>query len=338
MISYIGKKYKFDVNAAKSIKESIDDLYNNDFTNNIYIQRDMKISDFEQIIKKIDKFLDNIVEIENGKEITRLETLEEAREYFGEDFIKNFENIFNEAAKNKIRIFLHGTFKEEAEQILKTGLAYHTTDLFDTAYDVPLTYEGIDYVKILNWPHREVKNLVMICVPEEVKTKGLFVRENNLDYSLNHVNKINKENFVITPDFIYGYIDVRKKEILLNDKYSNEHDYTNKIIDDNVDKIIYRESCNNIKYFKKIYEKELALSSDEKSDEIELEDHNITSVYLSGKLNELRPLFANLEEYYNGELNANQYKYYLSHIKNILNVLKKVEDHLLEDNEFTSFK
>ena len=131
--------------------------------------------------------------------------IESGKEYFGEEFIKQFETILQK--ENKF-LFIHGTAtKENAENICNNGLFTDYPELMYTS-DLVKPNDRLLYDKLKSWPHWNRKYLVMCLVPIQSGKGGMPIWNEN-EY----------EQFVLAPEFIRGYIDVAQKKIVDNDLY-----------------------------------------------------------------------------------------------------------------------
>lgn len=93
-------------------------------------------------------------------EKVRKETEDEAREYFGNEFIEKFEEIKKRCDEEDIVMQIHGTFVENAEKIQSEGLWCEQNVVMSTACG----WDG--YSDLLNWPHKHYKGLVMLGQPK----------------------------------------------------------------------------------------------------------------------------------------------------------------------------
>lgn len=150
----------------------------------------------------------NVINLSNG------------REYFGEEFIEEFEKILQECKAYDEFLFIHGTeTKQEAEEICKIGLISDYPELYYTA-ELISSQDKLLYDKLQSWPHWNRKFLMMCCVPKNSGKGGVPIWK-----------QINKDRVVLSPEYIKGYINVMQKQIIINDKYKLEHSYENGIED-----------------------------------------------------------------------------------------------------------
>ncbi len=145
--------------------------------------------------------------------------------YFGMNFINTFNEILSESEITNKFFFMHGTAtKEEAEEICKKGLETDYPELFYTA-DCIERKDKLLYDKLKSWPHWDRKYLIMILVSKQTGKGGIPIWEESKD-----------SIFRLSPIFIKGYLDINKKEIILNPRY-NIKDGENVLIEDNSYKV-----------------------------------------------------------------------------------------------------
>ena len=185
------------------------------------------VEDLNGVISLINQFLTNIESKEEIVSKTRHETEEEAREYFGEEFIEKFDNLMTKHDKEQTIIAIHGTSPMVCDAICENGLYYKSPSLDSTAVKQEMALGQHDikyknYEQLLNWGHKDYKGLVIIAIPYECFYKeGLW----------NHFQETNSsayggQDYKIDPDFIVGYIDVNNKKIVLNPQYNRNHNYS----------------------------------------------------------------------------------------------------------------
>jgi len=142
------------------------------------------------------------------------------KEYFGEEFIKEFESILQECKENESFLFMHGTpSKDDADEICSCGLKTDFPDLYYTA-ELISNEDMLLYDKLKSWPHWDCKFLIMCCVPENSGKGGIPIWSKSSDGFV-----------VLPPEFIRGYIDVIQKRIVENKLYSRTHDFETLIED-----------------------------------------------------------------------------------------------------------
>lgn len=143
-----------------------------------------------------------------------------AKEYFGDEFIKEFETILQECKENENFLFIHGTpSKDNADEICSYGLKTDFPELYYTA-ELISHEDVLLYDKLKSWPHWDCKFLIMCCVPKNSGKGGIPIWS------------ISPDNFaVLPPEFIRGYIDVIQKNIVLNKLYLQKQNYEHLIED-----------------------------------------------------------------------------------------------------------
>ncbi len=217
MIKYEGyeNKYYYD-------NQKIQDILN--FIKNVlYNPLNRSKENISKLLEYIDSFMSTIKCIAEKAELFKRETEDEARDYFGIEFIKEFENIIEILNNQKTKLFIHGTSLDNCPSICENGLMYDRPNILSTAVPQPMTKEYGSYETLLNWPHREWKGLVLIAVPDECFTKfGLWNHFRNLK-----IMGYTSQNYKIDSEFIFGYIDVINKKIIRNPKYNRQHNYDN---------------------------------------------------------------------------------------------------------------
>ncbi len=149
------------------------------------------------------------------------------------DLRTNLEEIF----KANVDTYGHGTRVETAEEIIGEGLRSRTPDLTSTAlvlFDHGKTFEEqIDGVmkKIENWPHLELRAIVIIMLPriekastEPIEPKSGVIQIRGQDIrTAPFFRKIPGEHdasyglpYILPPNYIKGFIDVEKNEFIKN--------------------------------------------------------------------------------------------------------------------------
>lgn len=148
------------------------------------------------------------------------ETEDEAKAYFGEEFVERLEEIIQYCDEKNLKLLLHGTSPENVPTILDEGLKSRINDLSYTS--IPLN-RPIPYSTLLNWPHREYKGIVLLAIPTECLTRygneisPIWNGEKSSYHSI---------NYTLSPEFILGGLDIEHKSIIMNDAFSCEHDYS----------------------------------------------------------------------------------------------------------------
>lgn len=230
MIKYnaVQNKYLYkteDIDRIIEMIKSNDSYYGNNCTQE-------NISSF---VKAVNDFLSNMQVVQENVEMKRNETEEEAREYFGESFISEFDQLLTELDSQETIVAIHGTLPEICSSICEEGLKYPQSALGSTAVQQKMNYGQQEmhydsYENLLNWRHREYKGLVILAIPYEC-----FYREGLWDhYQDTEAIGYSGQDYRINPEFIVGYIDVNNKKIVRNPKYSRQHDYSKNVYDTDI--------------------------------------------------------------------------------------------------------
>ena len=124
------------------------------------------------LLDVIDQFLSGIQEEERTVIKERHETEEEAREYFGQDFIDQFDSLLTRLDQEETLLAIHGTTPNSCESIMQEGLQYRSPGILSTAVIQDMAYGTEEmhydqYETLLNWPHRLYQGLVLIAIPYE---------------------------------------------------------------------------------------------------------------------------------------------------------------------------
>ena len=230
MISYNTtiKKYTFK-------EEDIDKIINYLRNERLYDTNNFTKDKITEFINLYNQLLANRQTREEEVTLERRETEEEAREYFGEDFIRQFDELLTELDKQQTTLAIHGTNPGSCESICEEGLQSLMPNLTSTAIQQHMEFGAKEchhksYEDLLNWKHKNYKGLVLIALPYECYYKeGIWNHFQN-----QHGAVYGIPDYKINPDFIYGYIDVENKKIVLNPKYNRNHNYEGLIPDGDV--------------------------------------------------------------------------------------------------------
>lgn len=107
-----------------------------------------------------------------------------------------------------------------------------STAVCQTGYEE--TPEYSEFSKMINWPHRDYKGLVLIAVPNEclrVQGEAQPIWEHR-PIPDGEVKTAFSREYAIKPEYIVGVIDVLEKQITENPAYTNEHSYDGLVLDD----------------------------------------------------------------------------------------------------------
>ena len=221
MIKYdsIQKRYIYN---SEDIDKIIELIQNGNF----YNMDNCTQENITAIIKSVENFISNMEIVYENVTLERHETEEEAREYFGTEFITEFEKLLTTLDNEETIVAIHGTNVDACPGICEEGLRYKNSSLSSTAVQQNMAFGQKEmhydsYESLLNWKHRNYKGLVILAIPYECYYKeGLW----------NHFQETNTsvyggQDYKIDPDFVVGYIDVTNKQIVMNPKYSRQHNY-----------------------------------------------------------------------------------------------------------------
>lgn len=215
--------YQFDVQTVINARNFLTEKY----MCGDYGESKETIHEFISILENILSSL-KIEEIDVERKVRESE--DEARQYFGEDFVRRFEQIRRYCTENNLMLAIHGTEPQLLDSIQQNGLEYQLPEILSTTFiqtgtDLEETYSN--FSGLLNWPHKESKGLILLGIPSECngvlshgekETKPLWLRiSQEGDY---------EEKYRINPEFIVGQIDVDKKVIQDNPTFSLSHDYS----------------------------------------------------------------------------------------------------------------
>lgn len=165
------------------------------------------------------------------------ETEDVAREYFGDDFIAQFDDIRKKLAEQNATLYIHGTDMEIANMAMQTGFeaknpSITSTAICQTSYEEMPEYD--QFSTMLNWPHRDYKGLVLIAVPNECLSTQDEPRPiwEHRPIPDGEVKTSFTREYAIKPEYIVGIIDVLGKQITENPTYTAEHSYDGLVLDD----------------------------------------------------------------------------------------------------------
>lgn len=265
------------------------------------------------------------------------ESEDEARQYFGEDFVKQFEQIRKYCTENNLMLAIHGTKPQFLDSIQQNGLEYQHPEILSTAFiqtgtDLEETYSN--FSGLLNWPHNESKGLILLGIPSEcngvlshgeTETKPLWLRVSQEgDY---------EKKYRINPEFIIGQIDVDKKVIQENPTFSLSHDYSG--LEYDYDLTDYKRKMS------------MTIEKGEKTTEDVHEEHTNDAqenISLSKEKTSRELLVDIAEDFSNplsvlirskGKMEESQISEYIERIKQTISTLRQLEPQLRENQEIT---
>lgn len=280
----------------------------------------------KELIANINSFFDSAKLIERTARLERKETPEEVREYFGEQFVKQFTDLLTTLDKQDTNIFLHGTNTENCESICEKGLKSQLPNLVSTSIQVEKDFN--DYVMLRNWPHKRLCGIVILTIPYEC-----YYREGIWTKVDDKVSELNRLDYKITPDFIVGYIDVIKKALILNPQYNRNHNYNGNLPDAGIFSEI---SDMDNERFREMKEKNLASATEEgmyTENQINEEESNEEDKL---ELDAFPQLMQNLQEEFAGRdyydsMDEEQYKSFSERVTSKLKILQKFMPFLKTD-------
>lgn len=337
MIKYEGIEKKFFYN-IEDVNKILSIIPNVKYEQPDYCSREEVYS----LIEEISNFLSKVKVEEKTGILERHETEEEARDYFGQEFIDKFENILSVIDKQHTMLGLHGTHVDVCPQICEEGLKYLSPSISATAVtkDLNLGDGNVkykNYEELLNWGHKNYKGLVMVAIPYECYYKeGLWEHYQETDNRL-----YGSQDYKIPADFIVGYIDVEGKNIILNPKYNRNHDYSKLIPDNEIfNKLIVSNDDEVIQMMKEhdqILQEEIVNKEIEEQPKVNVE----SELY---KIEEFLGIFNSMTMNYENGITEERYKYLLKQIsqiisglQNALPLMKTQEEILAEQARFSMF-
>ena len=319
MIRYEGKKkkYHFNPELIKNILDLIKDT-------NSYALENCTKEQLATLTEAITEFLSNITDEEVTVTIEEHETEEQAREYFGPEFISELNGLMTRMDQEKTIVSIHGTKPEKCEDICEDGLHYKTSSIRGTAVPQKAEFgqkpvELDSFESLLNWSHKESKGLVLIAVPYECYYKeGLWEHFSDDEYG-----------YRIRPEFIVGYIDVESKKIVPNPRYKRDHDYTglepdneifheNKEMNNDIVAQIMIETAKWMAESKKEQQEEVVEDPDE------IKDSDLREEELEDKVESLLNIFNGITANNETSMSEGKYRQMIRDLKLITSLFAKV--------------
>lgn len=322
--------------------EDLDKILNIIQNGNYYNMNYCTQENISLLVKSVNEFMANIEVISENSVLERHETEAEAREYFGDDFISKFDNLLTVLDKQETIVAIHGTNEKACPLICENGLKYKRPSLSSTAVQQDMAYgqsemHYVNYEGLLNWGHKNYKGLVILAIPYECYYKeGLWNKYQDTGLGIYGV-----QDYKIDPDFIAGYIDVTKKQLVINPKYNRQHNYDGYVKDEE----IFREQLdmdnNKIKQkiiaSKALNNQKSTNNNDEPKDESKNEQMDISRIpYV---IEELIGTFNSIKVGFPNGMTEERYKYFLKELSqgfnNMVNVvsLLKTNDQIKKEEE-----
>ena len=287
------------------------------------------------LMDAIANFLDKIRPEEVTVTVEEHETEEQAREYFGQEFITELNGLITKMDKEETIVSIHGAPLSACETICETGVHYKSPQIRSIAVPQKAEFgqkpvELDSFESLLNWSHKQRKGLVLIAVPYECYYKeGLWEHFSDEEYG-----------YRIRPEFIVGYIDVENKKIVLNPRYKRDHDYSglepdseifhknDKLNNDSVAEIMIETSKWIAELKKEEEQKEKVV---EETDEIK--DSDLREEELDDKVESLMRIFNGITHSDETSMSEEKYKQMIRDLKEITSLFVKVLPKLPTEEE-----
>lgn len=330
MIKYntVQNRYNYK---QEDIEKILGIIQNGDFYNMDNCTQENIIS----FVRTVSDFMTHMDVVQENVELERHETEDEAREYFGEDFVAKFDQLLTALDKQETMVALHGTNPEICPMICENGLQYKLPSLSSTAVQQHMAYGQHEmhydnYEGLLNWGHKNYKGLVILAIPYECYYKEGFWNQ----YQETNTSFYGGQDYRIDPDFVVGYIDVNKKQIVINPKYNRQHNYEGYIKDNE----LFREQpdMDNNKIKQAIIaseaqiEQELSQQKHEIVEEPSEEQLDISRIpYI---IEDLIGTFNSIKFGFPNGMTEERYKYFLEELSHGFNDIAKMVP-LLKTNE-----
>lgn len=342
MIKYEGIEKRFFYN-IEDVNKILSIIPNVKYEQPDYCSREEVCS----LIEEISNFLSKIKVEEKTGILERHETEEEARDYFGPEFIAKFENILSVIDKQHTMLGLHGTHPSVCPQICEEGLKYLSPSINATAVTKDLNLGDGDvkynsYEELLNWGHKNYKGLVMIAIPYEC-----YYREGLWEHYQETDNRLyGAQDYKIPADFVVGYIDVEGKNIVLNPKYNRNHDYSKLIHDNDIFNSLVVSNDDEVIQIMKEQEQILKaeIKKEEEVPKVDKKEEKVNVESELYKVEEFMGIFNSMTMNYENGISEDRYKYLLKQISEILSGLQKAiplmktqEEILAEQSKYSFF-
>ena len=276
------------------------------------------------ILNAIEQFQSHISEEEIIAMREREETEEEAKEYFGEDFVEQFDSLLTRLNLEDSLLAIHGTSPSNCESIMNEGLLFTSPELLSTAVLQTMDL-GEDenhyhsYSGLRNWAYFKSSGLVLISIPFECfYQEGLWRHIQDDQFTMNGVG-----SYCIPSEFILGYVDVEQKKIIINPNYHRQHDYSSLVRDYSIyQKLPIRD---NEEFRKK--EVSAVIGSSTQSEEIPSASLEKDEIDLNEFMNELYRLSTEIHSIKNGfpdGMSQEKYHFLLSFLAEKVSTIQQV--------------
>lgn len=307
----------------EDIDKIIELIQNGNFYNENYCTQE----NITSVVKTVNDFFTHMKVISENVVMERHETEAEAREYFGKDFISKFDHLITELDRQETIVAIHGTREEICEQICENGLQYKLPSLSSTAVNQQMAYGQHEmhydnYESLLNWGHRNYKGLVILAIPYECYYKeGLWNRFQETNSSI-----YGGQDYRVDPDFIVGYIDVTKKQIVINPRYNRHHNYEGYVKDNELFKEQIDMDNNKIRQeiIESVAQMNQELSQQQEQPQVdELKEEQIDISRIPYVIEDLIGTFNSIKIGFPDGMTEERYKYFLEELSHGFNDISK---------------
>lgn len=316
---------------TEDIEKILDIIQNSNYYNMDYCTQE----NISSLIKYVNEFVTNIEVIPESVVLERHETEEEAREYFGKEFISKFDKLLTNLDKQETIVAIHGTNEGVCPMICEQGLQYKSPSLSSTAVQQHMAYgqhemHYANYESLLNWGHKNYKGLVILAIPYECYYKeGLWNKFQDTNSSM-----YGGQDYRIDPDFVAGYIDVTQKQIFINPKYNRQHNYEGYVKDNELFREQFDMDNNKFKQTiivsEELLDQELTYYQDKPRKEFEKEQFDISRIpYV---IEDLIGTFNSIKMGFPDGMTEERYKYFLEELSYGFNDIVKAVP-LLKTND-----
>lgn len=289
---------------------------------------EIRQEDVRHLKERLGRFLNSVTSKEIAVTAFRKETEEEAREFFGNNFVKEFEEIRKRCEEEKVALAIHGTTPEIIDDILKDGLRYGNPQILSTSIIKETADQQPEYViysELLNWPHKGHKGLVLLGIPLECM--GIIYENGEGSQPLWMENSDGK--YTINPEFIIGHINVDKKRIIYNPQYKREHNYEGLIYDTDVTSKYSEQEKNN---------DEKSETQTIKEKEKEEEEEPYLKMLVDFDFNDTNGIIYNLKDAISDGLTPSGYDAFILKLQEKKEILEKLEPLLKEERKSDNIK
>lgn len=333
MIKYEGVENKYLYNA-----QIVDEIIEMIHSGNYFFEGECTQESVGAVVNAVNSFISSITPVEQKVMLERHETEEEARQYFGAEFIQKFDRLMTILDQQQTMVALHGTPVENCPSICENGLQYKNPSLTATAVLQSMAYGQTDihysdYEGLLNWKHRQHKGIVIVAVPYECCYKeGLWRKYQNTDSAA-----YGGQDYKIDSDFIVGYIDVENKNIVLNPKYNRQHNYGDYLRDNDM----FREQndMDNASFTQLMIAEQQKLASTTATVTVDddFEQQKIDVSQVPSFVEDMLGMFNSIKKGFPNGMSEERYEYLLGELTNNFKLIQEVLPQL-KTNEQVKFE